>query len=149
MPIWTKVIWCFAGGGEPADRDDVGAICRVGFGLAEIDVVEGGGVDDRVGFLGIEHGGAGGGVGDVEFSAAGEGNGGVVAVSTFDGAEQIVAELAGGTEDGDAHKEGPLRMVLEERIAGNREFVGRRRREVWRGFLRVGWSVATFWCALL
>ncbi len=63
----------FAGFGEFADGDDVGAVGGVGFVFAEIDVVEGGGVDEGVGGFVVEHFVDGVRVGDVEFGAAGEG----------------------------------------------------------------------------
>jgi len=90
-----------AGAGEFADGDDVGAVGGVGFFFAQVDVVERGGVDDRVGVDFFKHAGEGDGVGDVELGAAGEG-GDLVALLWGDAGE-IEAQLAGGSEHGDFH----------------------------------------------
>jgi hypothetical protein len=91
----------FASLGHVLDGEGVGLVSGEGLGFAEVDVVEGGGVDDGVGFLLVEHGGELLGVGNVEFVAAGEGEEGVAAGGEEAG--EIGAELSGGADEGDDH----------------------------------------------
>ena len=94
MPIWKKrtrrasqALAIFA-----HFSDDVGAIGRYRFPFAQVDVVKGGGVDEGVRLVAVEHGGDGGGVGDVEIGAAGEWDQCVVARGKDAG--EVVPELA-------------------------------------------------------
>lgn len=92
----------FAGLGHFADGDDVSTKGGGGLGFAQVDIMKGGGVDDGVWAVLVEHGGEGGGVADVELGAAGEGEDFVAAPG--EDAGEVETQLAGGADDGDAHK---------------------------------------------